>query len=328
MSKLGKPDLLGYDYSALSSLALTAHYSTIPRQDKEPDGAPTSLACKIDAKEMGSHAMQTTLKDLEKKKKKAADGKDRDAMERQLAKGRTEASLPVHHRGNAGCGGVDVPSTAAGDAGNLPIHFGSGSYPVRLVIRGEGEKAKGVKADKGIVSPHVLDGFWVQRQISGPGHGCQQSSPARRQLIELFEFLSFHTVIVWYTKLAHSNADERVHVEVAMRETGAGWILRELAGDRQIKATTDIIDVGEVKPEVPKIAMLGDQGGIYHPQARPSLKQAIPSRIPDRRANFTLCAQGAGKTNIAMLRILSELAKAKDKATGTFGLDSFKIIPQ
>ncbi|KAK2467528.1 hypothetical protein APHAL10511_000383 [Amanita phalloides] len=35
-----------------------------------------------------------------------------------------------------------------------------------LVMGGEGKKAKSVKVDKGIVSPHVIGGFWVQRQIS------------------------------------------------------------------------------------------------------------------------------------------------------------------
>ena len=188
------------------------------------------------------------------------------------------------------------------------------------MIRGEGEKAKGVKADKGVVSPHVLDGFWVQCQISeiypDPVTAADKAAfvlgilgsesslhDVENQLIELFEFLSFHTVIVWYTKLARSNADERIHVEVAMRETGVGWILRELAGDRQIKATTDIIDVSEVKLEVPKTATLGDPGRHLPSSSSTELKQAIPSRIRDRRANFTLCTQGAGKVSIHLDRI-------------------------
>ena len=33
-----------------------------------------------------------------------------------------------------------------------------------------------------------------------------------------------------------SDADEGVNVRVAMREKGVGWIIRELAGDRQVKA--------------------------------------------------------------------------------------------
>lgn len=40
------------------------------------------------------------------------------------------------------------------------------------------------------------------------------------------------------------DADERVNVGVAMREKGVGWILRELAGDRQAKkAHDDAMDV-------------------------------------------------------------------------------------
>ncbi|KAH0839469.1 hypothetical protein J3R83DRAFT_277 [Lanmaoa asiatica] len=51
------------------------------------------------------------------------------------------------------------------------------------------------------------------------------------QLMELFECQSFHVitkvlkngdVIVWCTKLMQSDADERVNVEVAMREKGVG----------------------------------------------------------------------------------------------------------
>ena len=59
------------------------------------------------------------------------------------------------------------------------------------------------------------------------------------QLMELFDYQSHHIIqvfiknrdaIAWCTKLMRSDADERVNVEVAMREKGVGWILRELAG--------------------------------------------------------------------------------------------------
>ena len=424
MSKPGKPDLSGYNYSALSSLVLTADRSTLPRRDKEPDGAPTSLAGKIDVKEMGSRAMRTTPKDLEKKKKKAADGKDKDATERQLAKRRAEASA-AGAGGAPGFGYADIieatqdvegltyrPRTletrevyqfilaavhgllgdqspdivrSAADAvlevlksegvmdfdkkrqveevvglvtndmfGQLAslakkiTDYGGEDVAVvdpdlekkdaeiddelgvavvfdeeeqeedddegyeikdesedeeaeaaareneevsgeseeggqeELVIGGEGKKAKGVKADKDIVSPHVIDGFWVQRQISeiypDPVTAADKAAAVlsilgsesslrdvENQLMELFEFQSFHTVtkflknrdvIVWSTKLARSDTDERVNVEVAMREKGVGWILRELAGDRQIKAATEAMDIDEVKHEVPKTATL------------------------------------------------------------------------
>ena len=68
----GKPDLSGYNYGAISSLVLTADRSALPRRDKEPDGAPTTLAGRIDPKEMGSRAFRQAPKDLDKKKKKAA----------------------------------------------------------------------------------------------------------------------------------------------------------------------------------------------------------------------------------------------------------------
>ena len=65
-----KPDLSGYNYGAIASLVLTADKSALPRRDKEPDGAPTSLVGRIDVREMGSRVLRETPKDLEKKKKK------------------------------------------------------------------------------------------------------------------------------------------------------------------------------------------------------------------------------------------------------------------
>jgi pre-mRNA-splicing helicase BRR2 len=86
----GKPDLSGYNYGAISSLVLTADRSALPRRDKEPDGAPTSLAGRIDPREMGSRVQRAVPKDLDKKKKKAADKQDsseRAAKRRQEAAG-------------------------------------------------------------------------------------------------------------------------------------------------------------------------------------------------------------------------------------------------
>lgn len=54
----GKRDLSGYNYAAISSLVLTADRSALPRRDKEPDGAPTSLAGRIDPREMGSRVQR------------------------------------------------------------------------------------------------------------------------------------------------------------------------------------------------------------------------------------------------------------------------------
>ncbi|EGF82711.1 hypothetical protein BATDEDRAFT_34385 [Batrachochytrium dendrobatidis JAM81] len=47
----------------------------------------------------------------------------------------------------------------------------------------------------------------------------------------------------------------------------------------------------------------------------------------EKDENFLLCAPtGAGKTNCAMLTILREIGKYRDKTTGTISLDSFKIV--
>jgi pre-mRNA-splicing helicase BRR2 len=62
-----------------------------------------------------------------------------------------------------------------------------------------------------------------------------------------------------------SDADEHVNVEVAMREKGVGWILRELAGDRQAKPRSDTMDVDEPKIEVPKTATVAP-GSIVQPK--------------------------------------------------------------
>lgn len=149
-----------------------------------------------------------------------------------------------------------------------------------MVIGGEGRN-KGRKAEKDIVSPHSIDGFWVQRQISevypDPVTAADKASSVlsilgsesslrdcENQLMELFDYQSHHIIqvfiknrdaIVWCTKLMRSDADERVNVEVAMREKGVGWILRELAGDKQRKKAPDAMEVDETaKPEVPKTA--------------------------------------------------------------------------
>lgn len=72
--------------------------------------------------------------------------------------------------------------------------------------------------------------------------------------MELFDFETYHIVakflknrdvVVWCTKLMRSDADERVNVEVPMREKGLDWILRELAGDRLATTRANAMDVDE-----------------------------------------------------------------------------------
>ncbi|KAF8555606.1 Sec63-domain-containing protein [Imleria badia] len=558
----GKPDLSGYNYGAISSLVLTADRSALPRRDKEPDGAPTSLSGRIDPKEMGSRVQRAAPKDIEKKKKKAGDAGRQDALEKAAStKRRTEAGFgfadiieatqdvegltyrprtaetrevyefmfsAVHQ--TLGDQAQDIIRSATdtvleslknenlkdfdkkkeiqdilGGISNdtfsqlvalskkitdygaedeqvidpdmerkdaeideeigVAVVFDEEEqeeedeegYEIRdetddeeeeegdkegeeeaegdedagddeLVIGGSSaaSQAGKAKADRDVVSPHTIDGFWVQRQISevysDPVTAADKAASVlsilgsesslrdcENQLMELFEYQSFHVitkflknrdVIVWCTKLMRSDADERVNVEVAMREKGVGWILRELAGDRQAKKTHDDamdVDVQEATATVPKTATLAP-GSTVQPKSIVDLESMAFSqgghlmsnkkcKLPDgsfkrsrkgfeeihvpapkkhvgsddelvpvtklpawARAAFTvpklnrvqsklypvafgtdepllLCAPtGAGKTNVAMLTILNELAKYRDEETGEFALDQFKIV--
>lgn len=410
---MAKPDLSGYNYGAISSLVLTPDRHNLPRNDKEPDGAPTSLVGKIDARQMGSRVQRQAPQDLDKKRKKAAE--KQDVSERQLSKRRTaetgfgytdiiEATQDVEgltyrprtaetrevyelilsnvHQ-TLGDQAQDIVRSAADtvleslknenmkdfdkkkevedilgpitndtfsqlvnlskkitdygaddemavdpdmerkdaeiddevgvaviideeepeddeDEGfeireesdeeneddvaedDVPSPEDGGEEGLTIGGGSSGRRKTRTEVDKDIVSPHTVDGFWVQRQIaevySDPTTSTEKTSQVmtvlgsesnlrdcENQLMEIFEYQSFHIitkllknrdVIVWCTKLMRSDADERVNVEVAMRERGLGWILKELAGDRQAKARPDAMDVDEEKPTVPKTATL------------------------------------------------------------------------
>ncbi|GJE96304.1 Sec63-domain-containing protein [Phanerochaete sordida] len=554
----GKRDLSGYNYAAISSLVLTADRSALPRRDKEPDGAPTSLAGRIDPREMGSRVQREVPKDLQKKKKKAVEAQDgtekvskrraaettgygytdiieatqdvegltyrpRTAETREVyelilssvhqALGdqaqdvvRSAADAVLEGLKNENLKdfdkkkeveevlgplsndqfstllnlskkitdyGVEDEATVDADmekkAGEIDEDTGVAvvfdeeeeeeendeGYEIReesddedeeerekdgeapeslendeeLVVGGTSaaqEARADAKADKDIVSPHSVDGFWVQRQVAevypDPVTAADKAAAVltilgsesnlrdcENQLMDLFEYQSFHVitkflknrdVIVWCTKLVRSDAEERVNVEVAMREKGLGWILRELAGDRKAKPKADdAMDVDEKpKVQVPKTATLApgstvqpkrtvdlegmafSQGGhlmsnkkcklpegsfkrarkgyeeIHVPAPKkPTVDAAefvpITELPPWAQEGFKgiktlnrvqsklfpiafgtdepvlLCAPtGAGKTNVAMLTILNELAKYRDEATGEFDLDAFKIV--
>ena len=142
--------------------------------------------------------------------------------------------------------------------------------------------------------------------------------------MELFDYQSFEVttkflknrdVVVWCTKLTRSDANERVDVEVAMREKGLGWILRELAGDRQAKTQTgDAMDVDEqVKSaQAPKTTTLapgsvvqpkktvdccGDRSSAQRRGTRKSIFQP-PNRSLSRRVDscqLLTCQNGHGR---------------------------------
>ncbi|THH28522.1 hypothetical protein EUX98_g5677 [Antrodiella citrinella] len=409
----GKRDLSGYNYAAISSLVLTADRSALPRRDKEPDGAPTSLVGRIQPGEMGSRVQRELPQDLDKKKKKAADSKQEGAekaprrraadagfgytdiieatqdVEGLTYRPRSAETREVYdlmlssvHQ-SLGDQAQDVVRSAADTVletlknedmkdfdkkkeveeilGSIPNEIFSQlvnlskkitdygaedeavvdpdmekqdaeiddemgvavvfdeeeqeeeeeeGFEVRedsdedseageeapdapepmegddelVVGGGSSGQRRSERVDKDIVSPHAIDGFWVQRQISevypDPVTAADKAASVlsilgsesnlrdcENQLMDLFEYQSFNVitkflknrdVIVWCTKIMRSDADERVNVEVAMREKGLGWILRELSGDRKGKSrATDPMDVDE-KPaaEVPKTATL------------------------------------------------------------------------
>lgn len=406
MSK--KPDLSGYNYGAIASLVLTADRTDLPRRDKEPDGAPTTLSGRINPREMGSRIRREAPKDVESKKKKATD--KRDTSERQSKR---KAEVANYGHGDIVDATQDIeglhsyrPRTAEtrevyelilfavhqalGDQTHETVRSATDivletlkgemkdfdkkkeiqevigiisneqfsqlinlskkvtdyqaedeaevdpdverkeaeideeqgvavlfdeeedeedeeeGYEVsdesdeeegapdatvealdgvddELVIGGDSTgRDKKAKTDKDIVSPHDIDGFWVQRQISevypDPVTAADKAASVlsilgsesglrdcENQLMELFDYESFDVikkflknrdVVVWCTKLMRSDSDERLNVEVAMREKGVGWILKDLAGDRKAKETgDDAMDVDQA-PSVPKTATL------------------------------------------------------------------------
>lgn len=94
----GKPDLSGYSYGAISSLVLTADRSALPRRDREPDGAPTTLVGRIQPGEMGSRVKREAPTDMAKKKKRAADA---------------DVPRPKKSTGGAGFGFADILESTA-----------------------------------------------------------------------------------------------------------------------------------------------------------------------------------------------------------------------
>ena len=87
----GRPDLSGYNYGAISSLVLTADRSALPRRDREP---PTSLAGRIDPREMGSRVLRQAPqapKNVDKKKQKKASDRQ-EGSEKPPAKRKAEAA--------------------------------------------------------------------------------------------------------------------------------------------------------------------------------------------------------------------------------------------
>ena len=155
-----------------------------------------------------------------------------------------------------------------------------------LVYGGESSKrAARATTDGDKVSLHDVDGFWLQRLLTtvwnDPVTATEKTTEAlsilssessirdvENALMELLDF-SHHEVVrmlvknrdvvVWCTKLARSDENERMNVEIAMRERNVGWILKELRGDRTKRIARREGDGMEIDNEVatvPKTATI------------------------------------------------------------------------
>ncbi|GAA5859336.1 hypothetical protein JCM8547_001990 [Rhodosporidiobolus lusitaniae] len=305
-----------------------------------------------------------------------------------------------------------------------------------VVLGGSGNQSSsgvgGSKAD-GTVPAREIDGFWLQRLFASsypdPVEAAQKTEAAmallegdgttrdvENALMDLTEYDKFEVVavlvknrekVVWCTRLARSDEDGKVDVEVAMREKGCGWILKELKGDsgKTRRSAGDAMDVdssasstikpaadskkgtlapGSLAPPPRKTvdleSMSFSQGArlmsnkkvklpegsfkrskkgyeeVHVPAPKPApLKEGELVPVTDMpewareafKGNPTLnrvqsrlypvafgtdeplllCAPtGAGKTNVAMLTILNELAKHRNPADGSFDFSAFKIV--
>jgi pre-mRNA-splicing helicase BRR2 len=134
----------------------------------------------------------------------------------------------------------------------------SEEHDAGALVLGAPTQPRQAKSSDGKISPHDIDGFWLQRIITSAYPDSIQSAELtskaleclssdmdlrdlENSLAETFGYENFELIalltknrdaIVWCTKLARSNDEEKRDIEVAMREKGLGWILRSLGSAR------------------------------------------------------------------------------------------------
>lgn len=157
-----------------------------------------------------------------------------------------------------------------------------------------GKESRATKTQSDKVSPQQVDAFWLQRTIGIYYTDPVQSSDfttrsydllsseaelrdLENSLAEMFGYENFdlvalltknREVIVWCTKLARASDEEKQDVEVAMREKGAGWILRDLRGGQALSAAGaggPSTKTGELSTSIPTKANLAP-GSIAQPR--------------------------------------------------------------
>ncbi|KAG8734294.1 DEIH-box ATPase [Ceratobasidium sp. 414] len=165
---------------------------------------------------------------------------------------------------------------------------GAGGVPAgedEAVVLGGAKRTEASAKSGDKVSPHDIDGFWLQRLLSATYTDAVAATDkttaalqimstdsslrdCENELMELFDYRNdmFNVVnlltknrdvIVWCTKLARSDDNERANVEVAMREKNVGWILKALSGSRAARNAGDAMDVDpKLSKNVPTTATL------------------------------------------------------------------------
>lgn len=161
------------------------------------------------------------------------------------------------------------------------------------IVIGGGAESKKAAQPGGSVSAREIDGFWLQRLVAqsypDPLEAAEKTTTAmgllssdankrdvENSLMDLTDYDKFELVatlvnnrekIVWCTKLARSDDNEKMDVEVAMREKGVGWILKELRGDaaKAGRGKGDAMDVDSAKPDPSSLKGTLAPGGFAPP---------------------------------------------------------------
>lgn len=152
----------------------------------------------------------------------------------------------------------DEEEEAEKDEGDQPMADVEVESEEELIIGGSQAAGASKGRSDDIVSAGEIHAFWLQAEIgksyTDPIEAVTKTDAvldilsstrgardAENELMELTDYDKFDLVkklmknrekIVWCTMLAKANDDEKVNMEVAMREKGLGWILKELSGDR------------------------------------------------------------------------------------------------
>ncbi|KAI9208743.1 Sec63 Brl domain-containing protein [Polychytrium aggregatum] len=147
----------------------------------------------------------------------------------------------------------DVLKTSAAGADDMDTEADNDDFTTVITAGAAKKQTKGA-APTEVLNPHDVDAFWLQRTVStfySDAHTAQEktklsfgilssaSNPreCENELMALFDFDKFELVklltrnrdvIVWCTRLARAEGDERVSIQNEMRESGYASILEQL----------------------------------------------------------------------------------------------------